>query len=73
MKVICIDKGSYHLTVGRVYDVVNINKKIGAYPKGFNSTDYLVVNNLNVSHYVEHELFKKLSDARDEKLEKLGI
>jgi len=68
MKVVCIsivssNGGSYHLTVGKIYDV--------DYVKGCSGYD--IVNDKGYDHYVESDLFVSLSDVRDGKLNELGI
>lgn len=70
MKVVCIDIGSYHLTLGKTYDVVEISEIHNTDHRLF---DYKITNDKGISHYVEGNLFIKLEDMREEKLNSLGI
>jgi hypothetical protein len=64
MRVVCIDSGSYHLTVGKIYDVSLIKSKI---------FDYTISNDKGCNHYVESNLFIPLTEVRNKKLESIGI
>lgn len=64
MKVVCIDKGSYYLTVGKVYDVDSYDTPV---------FEYWIFNDMGVRHGVEEELFVELSEVRNDKLKELGI
>ena len=76
MKVVCVNKGSYHLTVGKVYDVEEspvyheTDSGIRTDKLLFN---YFVTNDKGYQHFVEGDLFIPLDDVRDKKLNILGI
>jgi hypothetical protein len=59
----CIDRGSYHLTPGKIYSV-KICQHI---------FDYYIVNDNGILHGVEKNLFIDLAELRLEKLKLLGI
>lgn len=62
MRVVCLDSGSYHLTVGKIYDVVYIDK-----------CGYIIINDIGYRHYIEENLFITLSELRLKKLNDIGI
>ena len=64
MKVVCKDSGSYHLTVGKVYKVSEkqVQKHLFS---------YWIVNDLSVMHQVEGNLFIKLSEYRNSKIDQI--
>ena len=64
MKVICIDKGSYFLTLDKIYDAEIISDTSSVFW-------YQVINDIGICHGVEKELFRPLSDIREEKLNEI--
>lgn len=76
MKVICKDKGSYHLTIGKIYEVSNYQygdmivnqKRMVPINKPFK---YLVTNDIGYKHGVEGNLFIKLSEYRNSKINQI--
>jgi hypothetical protein len=64
MLVKCIDKGSYHLTVGKNYFVEKYDNNI---------FHYWIINDIGHKHGVEKELFIDVQKMRIEKLKKIGI
>lgn len=69
-RMMCIDKGSYHLTEGKIYDLVQLCKDSDDASKLF---DYYVTNDIGNEHYVEGNLFIDLDVVREKKLNELGI
>ena len=69
-RMVCIDKGSYHLTEGKIYDLVQLCKDSDDASKIF---DYYVTNDIGCEHYIEGNLFIDLDVVREEKLNELGI
>lgn len=65
MKVVCLRKGSYYLTEGKIYDVT-----LYTYSPLFS---YYIVNDIGYSHGVEGDIFQSLDEVRDKKLNELGI
>ncbi len=71
MKVICIDSGSYHLTVDKIYEVEDYcGTTHWVSSKGL---DYWLVNDIGYSHGVESTLFTTVPIIREQKLQQLGI
>jgi hypothetical protein len=68
-RMMCIDKGSYHLTEGKIYDLKRLSKDSDA-GKLF---DYYVTNDIGHEHYIEGNLFIDLDVVREEKLNELGV
>lgn len=66
MKVICINRGSYHLTVNKIYEV-RINDT-GMWSASSNIFDYVIVNDRGYEHFIESDLFKNLDEVREEKI-----
>lgn len=64
MKVVCIDNDGYSLTIGKTYDVIDVN-----------DGKYKIRNDGGLIRifYYRSNLFKKLDDIRDFKLKELGI
>lgn len=60
----CIDKGSYHLTVGKTYTVRKYDNRV---------FDYYIINDRGHEHGVEKELFIDVQEERIRKLKELGI
>jgi len=66
MKVVCIDRGSYHLTIGKVYEsepVWKENKVI--------LFKYWIINDKGVKHQVEEDLFIEMSIFRNDKIDQI--
>ncbi len=70
MKVICIDNryndmpqedNELLLTVGKTYDVIDDIASLGL----------VITNDEGVNHFYARELFKLLTEVRDEKIDKL--
>lgn len=61
-KLVCINKGSYNLTVGKIYDALPYD---GLF-------DYVIVNDKNYTHGIENELFISLKEYRKLKLKELN-
>lgn len=60
MKVICIDSGSYHLTVNKIYEVENYylnGNNIVTTTQNSNGLDYYITNDIGHRHTVESTLF----------------
>ncbi len=65
MKLMCIDKGSYYLTVNKIY--------YGEICKDFNGFEYYIFNDENILHGVEPGLFVDITEIRKQKLKELDI
>jgi hypothetical protein len=68
----CINTGSYHLTVGKIYKAEICNDA----PSEFTIKqvfDYYIINDKGIRHGIESSLFVNLQELRISKLEKLGI
>lgn len=70
MKGVCIKVGDYHLTVGKIYELLPLKEEFKGANKLFN---YMVVNDIGYQHLVEGDLFKPIHIIREEKLKELGI
>lgn len=63
MKVKCIYKGDYvYLTIGKIYDITNYAK---------DNCWYSVINDRGSEIWYEKELFKSLSEIRNDNIDKL--
>ena len=71
MKVICIDSGSYHLTVNKIYEVENYY--LNGTTQNSNGLDYYITNDIGYRHTVESTLFTAVPIIREQKLQQLGI
>lgn len=71
MKVVCIDSGSYHLTVNKIYEVENYY--LNGTTQNSNVLDYWLINDIGYSHAVESTLFTEVPIIREQKLQQLGI
>jgi hypothetical protein len=71
-RMMCIDKGSYHLTEGKIYDLVQLFKDIDDLCP-VQLFDYYVTNDKGYEHYIEGNLFIDLDVFREKKLNELGI
>lgn len=72
MKLICKNDLGYFLTPGKSYEVTPINlPDVEEFiPYYF---DYLVVNDIGTSHYVEKTAFISIDEQRNILINKLGI
>ena len=68
--MMCIRQGGYHLTEGKIYDLVQLCKDSDDASKIF---DYYVINDRCYEHYIEGNLFIDLDVIREKKLNELGI
>jgi len=66
MKGLCIRVGDYHLTVGKIYELLPLKEEYKLF-------SYMVVNDIGYQHLVEGDLFKPIHIIREEKLKELGI
>jgi len=66
MRLMCIDKGSYHLTKSKIYTPSEFNPSKQVF-------DYYIINDKGVRHGVEKELFIDIVKIRQDKLKELGI
>ena len=69
-RMMCIRQGGYHLTEGKIYDLVQLFKDIDDASKLF---DYYVTNDIGYEQFIEGNLFIDLDVVREEKLNELGI
>lgn len=69
----CIDKGSYHLTVGKHYVAEPCLDSPSEFFPGKQVFDWYIVNDKGVRHRIEKELFVSVNELRDLKLRTLGI
>ena len=67
MKVLCINGEYTFTTTGEVYEVI----KIGT--DGYFNELYYILTNNGDPHWFKTSQFKKISEIRDEKLNKLGL
>lgn len=65
MRLMCIDVGSYHLTVGKIY---NAERILDEYTHLF---DWWIYNDKGYRHMVESQFFKTLYHVRANKLNEL--
>ena len=69
----CINKGSYHLTLGKNYQAeVCLDVPSDFFP-GKQVFDYYIINDLGHRHGVEGNIFINLDVVRESKLKELGI
>jgi hypothetical protein len=73
MKLMCINKGSYHLTKGKIYPGEVCLDAPSEYFPGKQVFDYYIVNDRGIRHGVEKELFIDIVKIREDKLKRLGI
>lgn len=73
MRLMCIDKGSYHLTKGKIYSGEICNDTPSVFNPGKQVFDYYITNDKGVRHGVEKELFIDIVKIRQDKLKELGI
>ena len=73
MRLMCVDKGSYHLTKGKIYSAEICKDSPSDFFPGKQVFDYYIINDKGVRHGVEKELFIDIVKIRQDKLKKLGI
>ncbi len=73
MRLMCIDKGSYHLTKGKIYSAEICKDAPSEFKPGKQVFDYYIINDKGVRHGVEKELFIDIVKIRQDKLKELGI
>ncbi len=73
MKLMCIDKGSYHLTKGKIYFADICTDCPSEFNPGKQVFDYYITNDKGVRHGVEKGLFIDIVKIRRDKLKELGI
>jgi hypothetical protein len=71
--LMCIDKGSYHLTKGKIYSAEICKDSLSEFKPGKQVFDYYIINDKGVRHGVEKELFIDIVKIRQDKLKELGI
>ena len=73
MKVVCIKKSNYNLTVGKIYDV-DFNSS-GEFSTWTNRPrfDYVIKDDVGYKHEVESSIFKNLDEYIKEKINEFGI
>ena len=65
MKVVCLRSSGYHLTEGKIYDVsLYTDSPVFS---------YYIINEIGHRHAVEGDIFLRLDEVRDKKLNDLGI
>lgn len=68
-----------HLTIGKVYDGLNINEGANPYKNvdddasGDKGIDIFVMGDLGERVWIPYYMFESLANVRDKKLEELGI
>ena len=65
MMVVCINSGSFHLTVNKKYEVEDYAVT--------SVNDYYITNDIGFKHVAESNLFIELIIIREQKLQQLGI
>ena len=73
MRLMCIDKGSYHLTKGKIYSAEVCTDSPSELFPGKQVFDYYITNDKGHLHGVEKELFIDIVKIRQDKLKELGI
>lgn len=67
----CIDKGSYHLTVGNNYQAEVCTDALSEFFPGKQVFDYYIINDRGIKHGVEGNLFIFLDEWRESQLDKI--
>lgn len=67
----CIDKGSYHLTLGKNYQAKVCNDALSEFFPGKQVFDYYIINDRGIKHGVEGNLFIFLDECRESQLDKI--
>lgn len=73
MKLMCIKKGGYHLTVGKIYNAVICDDSASDFFPGRQVFDYSIINDNGIRHGIESDLFVDIVKVRQDKLNELGI
>jgi hypothetical protein len=73
MRLMCIDKGPYHLTKGKIYSAEICTDCPSEFFPGEQVFDYYIVNDRGYRHGVEKGLFVDIVKIREMKLNDLGI
>lgn len=73
MRLMCIDKGSYHLTKGKIYSAEICNDTPSEFNPGKQVFDYYIIDDKGVGHGVEEGLFIDIVKIRQDKLKEIGI
>ena len=69
----CIRKGGYHITVGKIYNAeICIDSPSEFFP-GKQVFDYYITNDIGHRHGIESNLFVDIVKVRQDKLNELGI
>jgi len=69
----CVNKGGYHLTVGKNYLAKVCDDAPSDFFPGNQVFDYYIVNDKGVKHGIEGDLFIRVDKLRIRKLKELGI
>ena len=69
----CINRGGYHLTIGKIYEAEVCLDAPSELRLGEGVFDYYITNDKGIRHGIEASLFKNISEIREEKLNELGI
>ena len=69
----CINRGGYHLTVGKNYQAEICSDAPSDFFPGKQVFDYYIINDLGHRHGVEGNIFIDLDVIREKKLKELGI
>lgn len=69
----CINRGSYHLTKGKIYSADICSDAPSEYFPGKQVFDYYIINDREFRHGVEKGLFVDIVKIREGKLNSLGI
>ena len=73
IKLMCVNRGSYHLTKGKIYSADICSDAPSEYFPGKQVFDYYVINDRGFRHGVEKGLFVDIVKVREKKLKELGI
>lgn len=69
----CIDRGGYHLTVGKNYQAEICSDAPSDFFPGKQVFDYYIINDKGHRHGIEFNLFIRVDELRIKKLESLGF
>lgn len=73
MKLMCIRRGGYHLTKGKIYNAEICDDSPSDFFPGKQVFDYYIINDIGHRHGIESNLFVDIVKAREDKLNELGI
>ena len=73
MKLMCIRKSGYHLTVGKIYNAEICDDSPSEFFPGKQVFDYYIINDIGHRHGIEANLFVDIAKVRQDKLDELGI